>query len=239
MKYLTLSIILIFPLLAYTQVEVSYEHCDCVDNIEAIEPALSGIYERTCSGELIEKGQFKDGKKVGLWESFSLTGKKIREFNYDDNGLLHGKMSLFYADGTKKLEGEFEENKRVGNWGYYNNRGKLQKEGAFEDGKPVGTWKIYNAKGKKEAIVYDFAEGEYVQNSPELKYFENEEIIKNDNKGEWFILFYPDVEGSEAFRSVEHLRLAMDMHIKHLEIPLEFWDTYASYLYQSTLVFED
>ena len=239
MKKLVLSLILIFPLLGYSQVEMEYPHCGCVDYIDEITPFLNGSYERKCSNELVEKGQFSDGMKIGVWESFSVNGQKIREFNYDDSGALNGKVKSYYANGTMKLEGEFVANKKSGTWTYYNSRGKPQKQGTYEDGKAVGVWRIYDKKGKKEEIVFDFSENKYLQDNPSLRYFENEEIIQNDNKGEWYILYYPELGESVGYEPIEHLGLAIDLYVNNLELPLEFWDTYVSYNYESTLIFEE
>lgn len=239
MNKVVLSLILMFPLLICAQIEIEHSHCNCIDYIDAIEPVLSGSYERKCDEQLIEKGQFLGGDKIGLWESYSMTGEKIREFNYNDSGRLNGVVRLYYSDGTMKLEGDFIDNKREGIWTYFTNRGKLQKQGEYKEGVPTGIWRIYNEKGKKEEIVYDYSISTYVKNNSALRYFENEEIIQNDNKGEWFILFYPDIEESDDFSPIESIGLLMDEYVNHVEIPLEFWDTYASYNYESKLIYEN
>ena len=77
------------------------------------------LYE---NGNVKMKGEFKDGKRTGIWKAY-------------------------YEDGTLWSEGEFVDGKRNGYGLNYYPNGKLRMEGNYKDDKQVGKWKFYNEEG--------------------------------------------------------------------------------------------
>lgn len=56
---------LIFGLLTALMVNIAFgqqteklDYCNCIDEIDQIEPVLNGKFERKCNGILTEKGEF-------------------------------------------------------------------------------------------------------------------------------------------------------------------------------------
>ena len=64
------------------------------------------------NGQLKEKGNFKDGRKEGLWE------------NYYENGQL-------------TIKGNYKDEKEDGLWEQYHENGQLASKGNLRDGKPL------------------------------------------------------------------------------------------------------
>lgn len=79
----------------------------------------------------------------------------IRKLNYD-NGLLHGKVELFYVNGNPKVTGQFENGNKIGKWTYFTDKGMILSEGSYDSNKPIDTWTINDKKGKKPVVQYDF-----------------------------------------------------------------------------------
>lgn len=238
MKQITLLILLLTSIQLLSQVEVEYPHCNCTDQIDQFEPIVSGKYKRVCDKKVIETGAFENDLKVGKWETFSLKGNKIREFNYT-SGKLDGVAKAFYADGKPKFSGHFKNNKREGNWTYYNPKGKLIQSLTFIDGKLTELHEVLNLKGKKKEVAYDYTKGKYTSNNPKYRYYQNEQILQNDNKGEWFILYHAD--DTKYYESKAHLSYALmnDIFTSNLEIPIELWDTYVNGNYKAVYNFTE
>jgi hypothetical protein len=225
---------LIFGLLMALTVNTSFgqqienlDYCNCQDKIDQISPVLNGRFERKCNGVLIEKGEFVNGLKNGEWITYSRKNKLIRKFNYD-NGLLHGKVELFYMNGKPQLTGQFERGNRIGKWTYYTEKGMVLAEGSYDSNKPIDTWTINDKKGKKPVIQYDFNSKKYLLNN-QTPIHNNKDIIRNENTEEWYILVSPDLKYSSKSEPLGGYAFANYMFIELVEVPENYWDTY---LYQ-------
>ena len=69
-------------------------------------------------------GEFKDGKRNGLWVSWYMNGNKWSEgmFKY---GKGEGKRITYFENGKVRYEGEYKNDVRVGKWKFYDETGKL------------------------------------------------------------------------------------------------------------------
>ncbi|WMI68229.1 toxin-antitoxin system YwqK family antitoxin [Mangrovimonas sp. YM274] len=113
MKKLILGLIITFTInISFGQTE-KFDYCNCQDQIDQITPVLNGNFERKCNGILIEKGKFVNGLKNGEWKTYNRKGTLIRKLNYE-NGILSGKVELFYVNGKQKLAGQFEKGNKEG-----------------------------------------------------------------------------------------------------------------------------
>jgi serine phosphatase RsbU (regulator of sigma subunit) len=74
--------------------------------------------------QIVEDGNYKDGKKIGLWKTYHQTGKVETEIKYVDDE----------ANGSAK---------------FYNKDGKLVTEGILKGKDFVGDYFIYDAQGNK------------------------------------------------------------------------------------------
>ncbi len=203
------------------------EYCNCQDKIDQISPVLNGQFERKCNGILIEKGEFVNGLKNGEWITYSRKGKLIRKLNYA-NGLLHGKVELFYVNGKPKVNGQFENGNKNGKWTYFTEKGMVLSEGSYDSNKPIDTWTINDKKGKKPVVQYDFSSKKFLLNSP-TPFHKDGDIIQNENTEEWYILKSPDLKYSSKSEPLGGFDFANYMFIELVEVPENFWDTY---LYQ-------
>jgi hypothetical protein len=225
---------LIFGLLTALTINISFgqqteklDYCNCQDKIEQIAPVLNGQFERKCNGILIEKGEFVNGLKNGEWITYSRKGKLIRKLKYD-NGLLHGKVELFYINGKPKVNGQFEKGNKIGKWTYYTDKGMILTEGSYDFNKPIDIWIINDKKGKKPVVQYDFNSKKYLINNP-TPFHKDGGIIQNENTEEWFILKSTDLKYSSKSEPLGGYAFANYMFIELVEVPENIWDTY---LYQ-------
>jgi len=234
---ITLLFLLIFSI-GKAQTTYSYSHCKCEDEIDQTEPTLNGAYKRTCKGVILEQGAFANGVKNGNWKSWSKKGKLIKEINYT-NGILDGKLELYYINGKKKFTGAFKDGLKDGNWTYYNEKEKVIKTGVYDHGVPKGIWKVYDFKGKKELIVYNYDNNSYIKKEEISLYYEMDAIIQNDNSEEWYIRHsYKNPEKSDLV-PLEGYKLSNDFYTLLIEIPYEIWDTYIQNEFTTSVTFKN
>lgn len=228
MKKLILGLITALTVnISFGQQTEKLDYCNCQDQIEQISPDLNGTFERKCNGVLIEKGGFVNGLKNGEWLTYSRKGKLIRKINYD-NGLLNGKIELFYVNGKPKVNGQFEKGNKIGKWIYYTEKGKIISEGSYDSNKPIDIWTINDKKGKKPVVQYDYNSKKYLINKP-TPFHKDGDIIQNENTEEWYILKSPDLNYSSKSEPLGGYDFANFMFIELVEVPENYWDTY---LYQ-------
>ncbi len=213
------------------QITEKLEHCNCTQTIEQLMPSPEGKFEKTCSGKVIEKGVFKNGKKDGEWVTYSKKGMLLKKVHYTD-GQLNGTCEMFFATGTPKLTAFFVNGIKSGKWTYFTSKGKLFMEGEYEVGKPVKIWTINDQKGKTPFVQYDFTAGKYLTNQPVSLHKDNA-ILQSDNVDAYYILRYPKRPSATGTAPLGGFLLASDLFVDLVEIPVEFWDTYVNYKYKA------
>jgi antitoxin component YwqK of YwqJK toxin-antitoxin module len=118
---------------------------------------LHGPYKKFVGGKIIEEGYYYKGTKHGRWEqyngNYALTDKtryhrgwpeesqinyydaaktKIKEVIPIEFGVKSGKYYAFYEGGQVEVEGQYENNIKVGKWSeYYQFRRRKKKEIQF------------------------------------------------------------------------------------------------------------
>jgi hypothetical protein len=204
-------------------------YCNCTDQVDQLTPALEGKFERSCNGKIIETGYFKGGKKNGEWITYNKKGLMIRKMNYLD-GKLDGKCEIFFTDGTPKLTANFKKGLKVDKWTYFTSKGKVFISGEFEDGTAKGIWTINDKKGRAPAIQYDFSTSKYLMNGS-FFFHRDGDIIQNDNTEEYYILRYPRRAIGNGSAPIGGMYFAGDLFVELMEVPLDYWDTYANYKY--------
>lgn len=78
--------------------------------------------------------QDSEGKRDGKWLYYSEDGRELSMTMYK-NGLKHGHSIVKYPDGTIHYYGEYKDDKKVGIWKSYNERGKLESEVDYDQTK--------------------------------------------------------------------------------------------------------
>lgn len=208
--------------------ETKYSHCNC------IETQTEESYKVVSNGIEVESGQFKSGKRTGLWQSKSSKGTVIRKANYVD-GQLNGRYELFHFDGSAKLTAEFKNGSPSGEWTYFNAKGKIIKQGNFSDGKPTGTWKIMDKKGKKPYAEYNFNSNTEIISANGNQYFQKGGIVRDDQSGEWMILYLPRRDIKVKTQPLGGYMLASDLFVDHFNVPTILMDTYTHFEFNTTV----
>ena len=231
LKTILLITSIFFFAFSFAQQIQKLSYCNCVDQIDQLNHALDGKFERSCNGKIIETGSFKGGQKIGEWISYNKNGAMIRKMNYS-NGKPDGKWEIFSANGTPKLTAYFNNGIKTGTWTYFTSKGQILISGEYENGIPKGIWTINDKKGKYSAVQYDFNTSKYLANE---SYFFHKDgsIIRNDNTEEYYILRYPRRPLSNGTLPIGGMYFTSDLFVELMEVPLDFWDTYVNYKYRA------
>ncbi len=162
----------------------------CVKNItNYFEEKVQAHYLTTKNGsyksfyfcdKIKERGTYKNGKKIGIWEKFNEEGQKTKHCLINNNGTaecdiyeyywknsgskkkLHftehyinnkkeGQYIFYYDNGNLKESGEYKNNKQNGPIKYYRENGILKEVSTYKKGKIITTV-IYNTNGEIEKL---------------------------------------------------------------------------------------
>jgi hypothetical protein len=102
------------------------------------------------NGMLLEKGDFKDGLKTGLWLTWHSNGNLSGRYSWK-NGSRSGKFEEYYATGVVSRSGTFLQNKLSGYVSAFAKDGTLLSKTKFKDGNVVVP-KEKKIKERKEII---------------------------------------------------------------------------------------
>ncbi len=134
--------------------------------------------EYFCNGNMRNKLTFTNGKPDGYAQMFHENGKISEEGNWKNNRWV-GNYKLYYENGQVQHEFVFNPNgKREGAQTYYYENGQKAIEGNFTNGKEAGLIKEYFENGDIKAEK-NFADG----NVGEIKEFEPKKpmVVKSEN----------------------------------------------------------
>ncbi len=96
---------------------------------------------------VIEKGEYVDDKKNGVWYSFDSSGAKKCEVTYV-MGEARGEAVFYYPDGKIREKGNWQMDHWVGNYKYYFPCGQLSYDWNYnESGKRNGEQNYYHENG--------------------------------------------------------------------------------------------
>ena len=96
----------------------------------------------------VEEGEFKTGRKTGVWTKYYPSGTIKSKINYV-NGRSYGDFELYFPNGQVEEKGTWKSKVYNGNFVRY-----------FEDG-TVAQEKTFNSKGKTEGkVVYYYPNGQ-------------------------------------------------------------------------------
>lgn len=71
------------------------------------------------------------GEKNGLWKGYSPDGRIQSEIFYL-NGMKNGHGVVFFPNGKPRYIGEYKNDKKVGKWRFYDEKGEVIKEEEFK-----------------------------------------------------------------------------------------------------------
>jgi hypothetical protein len=236
---LSLFIAMLTSFASNAQEKITYQHCNCTDIIETLNPKPHGKYTRTCDSKLIETGTFLNGQKDGEWKSYSKEGTLIKTIHYS-NGVLNGEVLFNYSSGKKKLSGNFSNGLKNGYWAFYSQEDKIQWDLTYQEGKPTGNAQSYDSKGKKVLISFNFETGTYLKNSSDFNLFDGDpSVLQDASSTGWFLLFHPGMEENAVRLKLDQTNTDSQIFLSMMEIPSEFFDTYLKTKYVVNLSFQD
>lgn len=140
----------------------------------------NGIWKSYFQGELIEEGNYKMGKKEGLWKHYAPI--YLSYYNFNENNENPKKFKINYSRGDfgalveecnfkegkksgvckyykfEKLisKGNYKENKRTGPWEFFY-EDELTEKGNYKKGNKTGVWKYYESNKIYKKITHNKA----------------------------------------------------------------------------------
>ncbi|MDY0343900.1 MAG: toxin-antitoxin system YwqK family antitoxin [Lentimicrobium sp.] len=127
-----------------------------------------GAWQKTDPlGRLIYKGNFENDKPQGTFIYFDTTGKVKAETRYSANG-NEAFTTSYYPNGRKMSEGLYLNEKREGEWKFFNQDTILISEEHYENGQGVGVWKNFYQNG---ALLEEITYKNGVKDGPWKQYY--------------------------------------------------------------------
>lgn len=127
----------------------------------------------------IREGEYKEGKKHGLWISFFADGTKASEGSYRD-GQKDGPWTLYHPNGHKKSDAMFADGKYTVLYTSYHQNGQRRWQrryneitGTSADGTKEGVWLDYEEDGENVRRRMTYRRGSKVR-PDEFPPFENQ-----------------------------------------------------------------
>ena len=77
-------------------------------------------------GRLLMEGDMKDGKRHGVWTSYTPEGR-VKSRNEYQHGRLEGVATVFRENGVLYYTGQHRQGKQVGEWRFYDAKGELER----------------------------------------------------------------------------------------------------------------
>lgn len=143
-------------------------------------------------GAIIGKGIIDEaGRKQGIWEDYYMEGNLLAKGNYV-NGLKVGEWRYYHWNDTLEQIGNYDKNGySTGNWKWYYDNGKLRRDENFFEGVSEGEMVEYDINGK---VLYKGTYVEGVQESHWISqmndYKEEGDYLNGVREGIW-IYYYP------------------------------------------------
>lgn len=161
---------------------------------------LDVINEYFPNGQLKSTSLYRNGIPEGIKREFNENGTITKSLLYSngiiigegimlEDGTKNGPWKEYYAEGTLKAEGAFEQGKQIGIWKYYYRDGNLEQIGHYnKNGKPDGTWNWYYDSGpirRKEEFRNGLRDGIQTEYDEVGTIIEEGEFIDDKEEGNW------------------------------------------------------
>ena len=154
------------------------------------------------NGKLKSSGTFKDGYAEGITRYYSEEGKIVNskifkdgelfgEGIYDEKGYQQGRWKEYYASGELKGEGEYIDGRRIGDWIFYHQNGKIEQKGKFLKGaKPSGLWVWFYESGnmlRQENFTNGLENGMLIEYNDSGRVTTKGEFVDGEKEGPWIL----------------------------------------------------
>lgn len=130
MKTILFSLILIGILACTEKSTREQEKVRVEETKEDLIVKTKGSYLEYYPGrkQLKISGEFDtDGNKHGIWRYYNTAGIETSMTTYE-HGLREGFSVVKHPDGTLYYDGEYHADTMIGNWTFYDNKGKKSRE---------------------------------------------------------------------------------------------------------------
>jgi len=121
------------------------------------------------AGNIITKGEYFDGYKMGEWFYHVGDHTEIGSF---ENGFKTGKWKHYYLNDKLSFEGEFRGGDPTGKHVFYYEDGSIYITGFYRAGKKHGSWKRFNPDGTLFSV--------YAYKNGKLQKIDNKKIDDTD-----------------------------------------------------------
>ncbi|MDA9765708.1 hypothetical protein N9D07_03500, partial [Alphaproteobacteria bacterium] len=82
------------------------------------------------NGQLGDYGNYKNGKKIGVWTTYFTNGDLGSKENWS-NGERHGLFEMFWPNGKLRVLGQYSYGQQSGKWNFYDEAGNLSQKQDF------------------------------------------------------------------------------------------------------------
>ena len=113
------------------------------------------------NGSIKYRGEFLNGKEIGAFHYYDLSGYNVITLNYIDTGVT-SLATLFHLNGKVKCKGKYINKKKEGLWSYYNENEILTSNENYINGALDGSVTFYNENQSGEIVLtekYMYAAG--------------------------------------------------------------------------------
>jgi antitoxin component YwqK of YwqJK toxin-antitoxin module len=153
------------------------------------------------SGKVRIRATYKDDRPEGVWREYDEEGKIEKSYIYKngivigegivtENGEKDGFWKEFYENGQLRAEGNYNKDRKTGEWKFYHRNGKIEQTGAYEsDGSLEGPWTWYYESGitwREENYYEGKLDGMYVEYDELGNIITKGEFIEGREDGFWF-----------------------------------------------------
>ncbi|RVV97309.1 hypothetical protein EKE94_14960 [Mesobaculum littorinae] len=163
------------------QLQGDYVHTEPIDRITSrvgyVDNEEHGLYTRVWKGEVLDRGRYDHGKRVGDWQRVESYGTTILE-TYDQQGRLNGarrrigmngerqSLETFVdgtldgpfetraSDGSLMEKGRYDAGRKAGPWHEREPYGREVWRGSYEDGARTGRWDRLDGDGYLLEVVH-------------------------------------------------------------------------------------
>jgi antitoxin component YwqK of YwqJK toxin-antitoxin module len=155
MKYFLYAIIFLFCLSSVQGQSFKIVDGDTINKIDAnrkrqgnwIVSARASVNFGYENGELLEKGQYINGRKEGVWKKYFPGGKVKSEIFYKGSR-PKGAYTLYYENGNIEESGNWARTKNIGEFKRYHPNGKVAQAFSFtESGQRTGKQTYFYSNG--------------------------------------------------------------------------------------------
>ena len=124
------------------------------------------------SGEILSKGNYSKGTKIGNWKFFYKNGHLEEEGNYNNKGQEYGIWNLYFETGNTMRIVEYLNGMYDGKYVFYNDSGLVVSTGMYKEGYEEGEWFYINGNYRQFGSYFNGEKiGEW------RSYYNNKQIV--------------------------------------------------------------